>query len=74
MEAQPNIVESVQDAVDDETARKYYNLRIESKKPLHDKIKHNKLGAIVHLYNFKCMGGMSNTIFTSLLEFIINCS
>jgi hypothetical protein len=28
------------------------------------------LSAIVHLYNLKCMGGISNTIFTSLLEFI----
>jgi hypothetical protein len=68
--AQPNVVESVQDAVDDETARKYYKLRMESEKPLHDKTKHSKLGAIIHLYNLKCMGGMSNTIFTSLLEFI----
>ncbi|XP_059434774.1 uncharacterized protein LOC132167762 [Corylus avellana] len=70
IEAQPNVVESVQDTVDDESARKYYNLRIESEKPLHDKTKHSKLGAIVHLYNLKCMGGISNTIFTSLLEFI----
>jgi hypothetical protein len=28
------------------------------------------LGPIVHLYNFKCMGGWSNLFFSSLLEFI----
>ena len=68
--AQPDVVESVQDVIDDETTRKYYNLCMKSKKPLHDKTKHSKLGAIVHIYNLKCMGGMNNTIFTSLLEFI----
>ena len=70
IEVQPDVVESVQDAVNDETARKYYNLRMESEKPLHDETKHSELGAIVHLYNLKCMSGISNTIFMSLLEFI----
>jgi hypothetical protein len=70
IEAQLGVVELVQDTIEDETARKYYNLHMESEKPLHDKTKHSKLCAIVHLYNLKCMGGISNTIFTSLLEFI----
>jgi len=39
-------------------------------KPLHDKTQYSKLSAIVHLYNLKCVGGISNTIFTYLLEFI----
>jgi hypothetical protein len=59
LEVQPDVVESVQDAIDDETTRKYYNLHMESEKPLHDKTKHSKLGAIVHLYNLTCMGGIT---------------
>jgi hypothetical protein len=39
-------------------------------KPLQDKTQYSKLSAIVHLYNLKCVGGISNMIFTHLLEFI----
>jgi hypothetical protein len=39
-------------------------------KSLHDKTQYSKLSAIVHLYNLKCVGELSNMIFTSLLEFI----
>jgi hypothetical protein len=46
------------------------NLVKDADKPLHDKAKYSKLPAIVHPYNLKCVGGLSNTIFTSLLEFI----
>jgi len=42
-----------------------------SEKPLHEGTKHCKLSATVHLYNLKCIGGISNNSFSSLLEFII---
>jgi len=42
----------------------------EADTPLHENIKHSKLGAIVRLYSIKCMGGWSNTSFSMLLEFI----
>jgi hypothetical protein len=42
----------------------------DANKPLHDKTKYLKLSAIVHSYNLKYVGGLSNTIFTSLIEFI----
>jgi hypothetical protein len=63
----------VPEAVDeeiDESAKKFYNLVQDTDNPLHDKTQYSKLSAIVHLYNLKCVGGFSNTIFTSLLEFI----
>jgi hypothetical protein len=40
-------------------------------KPLHGGTKHSKLSATVHLYNLKWVGGISNTILSALLEFII---
>jgi hypothetical protein len=52
-------------------AQKYYDMLKKLKKPLHGGTKHSKLGAIVHLYNLKCVGGLSNKIFLDLLEFII---
>ena len=39
-------------------------------KLLHGQTRHSKLSATVHLYNLKCLGGVSNTIFLALLEFI----
>jgi hypothetical protein len=39
-------------------------------KPLQDKTQYIKLSSIVHLYNLKCVGELSNMIFTSLLELI----
>jgi hypothetical protein len=56
---------------DEENAQKYYDMLKKSEKPLHGGTKHNKLSAIVHLYNLKCVGGLSNKIFSDLLEFII---
>jgi hypothetical protein len=43
---------------------------LKKQKPIHEKTKHNKLGAIIHLYHLKCIGGISNKIFTSQLEFL----
>jgi len=54
----------------DENARKFYEMLKDADKPLHDNTKHSKLGAIVCLYSLKCMGGLSNALFTFLLEFI----
>lgn len=42
----------------------------EADTPLHENIKHSKLGAFVCLYSIKCIGGWSNTSFSMLLEFI----
>jgi hypothetical protein len=52
-------------------AQKYYDMLKKSEKPLHRVTKYSKLSAIVHLYNLKCVGGLSNKIFSDLLEFII---
>ena len=49
---------------------KYHDLLKKAKKPLHAKTKHSKLSATVHLYNLKCVGGLSNTIFSYFLDFI----
>jgi hypothetical protein len=49
---------------------KYHELFKEAETPLYDRTKHSKLSATVHLYNLKCVGGLSNKIFSSLLEFI----
>jgi len=63
------VLEAVEEEID-ESARKFYKLVQDANKPLHDKTQYCKLLAIVHLYNLKYVGGISNTIFTSLLEFI----
>ena len=49
---------------------KYHDLLKKVEKPLHAGTKYSKLSAIVHLYNLKCVGRVSNTIFSSFLEFI----
>jgi hypothetical protein len=64
-----DVPEAVEEEID-ENARKFYNLVKDADKPLHDKTKYSKLSAIVHIYNLKCMGGLSNSIFTYFLEFI----
>jgi hypothetical protein len=46
---------------------KYYDLLKMSEKPLHWGTKHSKLSATVHLYNLKCVSGLSNNIFFALL-------
>jgi hypothetical protein len=63
------VPEAVEEEID-ESATKFYKLVQDADKPLHDKTQYSKLSAIVHLYNLKCVGGISNTIFTYLLEFI----
>jgi hypothetical protein len=59
--------------VDDEPnrgdAQKYEELLKKANKPLHEKTKHSKLNATVHLYNSNCVGGVSNTIFLAFLKF-----
>jgi hypothetical protein len=52
-------------------AQKHYDMLKKWEKPLHVGTKHSKLSAIVHLYNLKCIGRLSNKIFSDLLEFII---
>jgi hypothetical protein len=51
-------------------ALKYYELLRTAKKPLHPGNKHSKLSATVHMYNLKCVGGISNKIFSDILEFM----
>jgi hypothetical protein len=58
------------DTPDRGDAQKYDDLLKNSDKPLHGKTKHSKLSATVHLYNLKCLGGVTNTIFSALLEFV----
>jgi hypothetical protein len=52
-------------------ALKYHELLKTAEKPLHPGTKHSKLSAIVHMYNLKCVEGISNNffflIFSSLL-------
>jgi hypothetical protein len=49
---------------------KYYDLLKKAEKPLHEGTKHSKLSVTIHLYNLKCVGGLSNNIFSALLEFV----
>jgi hypothetical protein len=65
MEIQSDVVNAVHEEDNDENARKFYSLLKEAKKLLYEKTKHSKLGAIVHIYHLKCIGGISNKIFTS---------
>jgi hypothetical protein len=51
-------------------ALKYYELLKTAKKPLHPGTKHSKLSATVHMYNLKCVRGISNKIFSDILELI----
>jgi hypothetical protein len=58
--------------VDDEAdgsdrKKKYKDLLKKEDKLLHGKTRHSKLSATVHLYNLKCMGGVSNTTFSAFL-------
>jgi hypothetical protein len=51
-------------------ALKYQEFLKTAEKPFHFGTKHNKLSATVHIYNLKCVGGISNKIFSDILEFI----
>ena len=58
------------DAPDTGDTQKYNDLLKKVDKPLHGRTKYSKLSVIVHLYNLKCLGKVSNTIFLALLEFV----
>ena len=62
--------EVVLEEPDEVDVHKYHELLKEAETPLYDRTKHSKLSATVHLYNLKCVGGLSNKIFSSLPEFI----
>jgi hypothetical protein len=63
-----------EDIVDyDENASKFYALLEEDDKPLHANTKHSKLGAIICLYNFKCMGGWITCISHYCLNLSMSC-
>jgi hypothetical protein len=49
---------------------KYHELLKTADKPLHPGTKHSKLSATVHFYNLKCIGGISNKIFSDILELV----
>jgi hypothetical protein len=59
-----------EEAAEGETL-KYYNLLEKADNPLCEGTKHSKLSATIHLYNLKCVGGLSNNIFSDFLELII---
>jgi hypothetical protein len=47
---------------------KYYELLKTTEKRLHPSTKQSKLSATVHMYNWKCVEGISNKIFSDILE------
>jgi hypothetical protein len=61
--------ENMNEEATDDDVLKYHELLKKSEKPLHARTKHSKLSAIVNLYYLKCVGGVSNTVFSSFLEF-----
>jgi hypothetical protein len=72
-EPQRGVQDGEEQLMDDEpnmgNAQKYDGLLKKADKPLHGKTKHSKLSATVHLYNLKCVSGVTNTIFLIFLEF-----
>jgi hypothetical protein len=69
--AQAGEEQIMDDAPDRGNAQKYNELLKNSDKSLHGKTRHSKLSATIHLYNLKCLGGVTNTIFLALLEFVV---
>lgn len=67
-------VSSQPHAVNEGTSRgdklKFYELLKTVEKPLHPSTKHSKFSATVHMYNLKCVGSISNKIFSDILELI----
>jgi hypothetical protein len=61
--------EIVVEEADEVDAGKYHELLKEVETSLHDRTKHSKLSATVHMYNLNCVGGLSNKIFSYFLEF-----
>ncbi|XP_042946110.1 uncharacterized protein LOC122279492 [Carya illinoinensis] len=54
-----------------ERVNKFYNMLKDVDEPLYEGCtKHTKFSDIVRLWNMKCLGGLSNSIFTKLLEFV----
>jgi hypothetical protein len=53
--------------------QKYDDLLKKADKLLHKKTRHSKLSATVHIYNLKCLGGVSNTIFSLSSSLSISC-
>ena len=66
-EPQPRVQGGEEHIMDDEpdtgAAQKYDDLIKKADKPLHGKTRYSKLSATIHLYNLKCMGGVTNTMF-----------
>jgi hypothetical protein len=66
------VVNSQSQAVNEGTfggdALKYLLLLKTAEKPLHPSTKHSKLSATVHMYNLKCVGGISNKSFSDILK------
>jgi len=50
--------------------QKYYDKFKKADKPFHEGTKHSKLSATVRMYNLKCVGRVSNNIFSAFLELI----
>jgi hypothetical protein len=62
--------QEVNEGISGRDALKYHELLKTAEKPLHPGTKHSKLSATVHMYNLKCIGGISNKIFSDILELI----
>jgi hypothetical protein len=60
--------QTVNEGVAGGDALKYYELLKTAEKPLHPSTKPSKLSATVPMYNFKFVGGISNNIFSAILE------
>ena len=73
-ESQSKVQGAEEPIVDDEPdigdVQKYDDLLKKANKPLHKKTRHSKLSATVHLYNLKCVGRVTNMIFSTFLEFV----
>ena len=70
LRAQDGKEQIMDDEPDTGDTQKYDELLKKANKPLHGKTKHSKLSATVHLYNLKCLGGVTNMIFLAFLEFV----
>jgi hypothetical protein len=55
--------QEVNEGTSGEDALKYHELLKTAEKPLHPGTKHSKLSTTVHVYNLKCVGGISNKFF-----------
>jgi hypothetical protein len=53
-----------------DSAHKYFDILKKAEKPLHERTKHSKLSATVHMYNLKRVGGVNNNILLAFPELI----